>query len=306
MSVLALRTCTGFAARQVPCKFYDLDHCTTIFVRLAACLGSIGESDMTCIPDAGYLARCMQLAACCRSLGLTAGAPGPQEFVNAGRLSRCALGLICCLPLPASGDAAGPHAQSQPLHMTLVEAILQSKFLLELSYGVQRLMPEHTPPKKGTAVCTCCSPFASAWSRQVPFERCVKKSQLLSSPSRAAAASAQQLAHVSVHVAVDALLRRLLEVVVQLVTWLEFAAVAADSEQLRKLQHLAIQQLACEPDPVPHKGTRELCHPCMLLLHYCAAPIDDSIRQQLHAYRGMPLLGRVLQAPVSLLGPEKM
>lgn len=101
----------------------------------------------------------MQLAACCRSLGLTA-TPAPHDFTHTARLLRCALALVACL---------GPVSAPRPRDMALLEGLVQSQVLAELAYLLQRLMPAHNESE--SEPCSCCRPEAPAWSRIVSFEQ---------------------------------------------------------------------------------------------------------------------------------------
>lgn len=227
----------------------------------------------------------MQVASCCRSLGLTSS-PGPQEFLQLAWLARCVLALVCCLPLVPGEGAAQPAAPS-PQHVALVEGLLQSQVLVELSWALQRLMPQHTSKDQGGA-CSCCRLDAPAWSRLVPFEQASGSSMNMgagsssssSSTSRATSSSSSSTsqphqAKVSVAVAVDALIRLQGHVLVQLAAWMAqvAAAVAGGTAvddglraRLLHMQDKAAQQWALAVPQV--QGRRTLYSPHLLLHSY--------------------------------------
>lgn len=109
-----------------------------------------------------HMHHAVQVAECFRLLGRSSRR-GPHELAHAARMAGCILAIMKHLaPL---GGAAQPAPRVQDVE--LVEALLQSGALLELTTAIQRLVPQHTDGVKGA--CSCCRPGAPAWSHRVPY-----------------------------------------------------------------------------------------------------------------------------------------
>lgn len=147
---------------------------------------------------------CLQLAACCRSLGLTFN-PGPLEVSHAADMARAVITLLSCLA-PVGGPA---QPSPRPQDLAVVEGLVQSEVLPELTAAIQRLLPKHVGNWEGA--CGCCRPEAPAWRRMV------------SVPGRQP--------RVSVSKAASMLLHLHLAVPVRLNSWLESASAAAAAPQ---------------------------------------------------------------------------